>query len=42
MNAVKRCGLDGGIVNHILEDNFVADVQLAGEEPGTHDVARKT
>ena len=41
MDAVESCRLHGCVVNHVLEDDFVADVQLAGEEPGTHEVAGK-
>ena len=41
-DTVKRVGLNGGVVNHIFEDNFFAHLQLMVERPIAHPVARET
>lgn len=38
-NAVEHGGFHGGVVNHILEHNAVANLQLAVETPLAHKVA---
>ena len=38
-DTVEHIGLDGGVMDHVLEDDFVAHLQLAGETPVTHEVA---
>ena len=41
MDAVEGGGLDGGVVNHVLEDDFVANGEGLGELPIAHEVARE-
>ena len=41
-DTVKRVGLNGGVVNHIFEDNLFAYLQLMVERPIAHPVARET
>ena len=38
-DAVEHVGLDGGVVNHILKDDLVADGQWVSEVPGGKEVA---
>ena len=38
MNAVEGGGLDSCVVNHILEDNLIADSKGAGKKPGAHEI----
>ena len=41
MNAVESGGLDGGVVDHILEDDFISDGKRMGERPCAHEVTTK-
>ena len=39
-DAIKHIGLDGGVVEHILEDDVLAHLQSMVEPPKAHEVAR--
>ena len=38
-DAVEHGGLHGGVVEHVLEDDVLADLQFVVELPITHEVA---
>ena len=40
-DAVECSSLDGGVVNHILEDDLVAYRKRTRETPRTHEIARE-
>ena len=42
VDAIEGGGLDGGVVNHVLEDDFIADLKGTGKAPGAHEVAGET
>lgn len=41
-DAVKGIGLDSGIVNHVFENDVLANLQLMVETPQAHEIARQT
>jgi hypothetical protein len=41
-DAIEHIGLDSGVMNHILENDFLSYLKRSGETPGTHEIACQT
>jgi hypothetical protein len=41
-NAVEHTGLDGGVMQHVLENDVLSHLQLMVESPKPHEISRQT
>ena len=41
-DTVEQVSLNGGVVQHVLENDVIANLERVGKTPGTHEVARQT